>query len=151
MLFLTKVLDLILCWEMRNYRRVILLNLKMFLCASWPIFLLSQKTHYYSKLFQKLSVFKTECSNSEIWNCQWHKTCSIIQVFTTLIFLLIFQIIKIGQCCGFTLFNFFFFLTATNVTSWVTFSNTRIIVFFLFFDLIFPWYLDVNKLYTCVF
>ena len=65
-------------------------------------------------LFQKLSIFKTESSSSEIWDCQWHKIFSETPAFTALIFLLLFQIIKICQCCGFTFTNFFIFLMATK-------------------------------------
>ena len=42
-------LDIILHWKTRNYQMVILLNLKMFLCAWLPIVLLSQKIYNYSK------------------------------------------------------------------------------------------------------
>ena len=135
-------LDLILYWKTRNYWKVILLNLKMLFCAWWPIFLLFKKDSIIQNLFPKLSIFKTESSSSEIWDCQWHKIFSLTPVFTALILLPLFQIIKILKCCGFTFTNFFFILMATNAfaTSWVTFPNTRIIsYFFLFFDLIFPW------------
>ena len=86
-------------------------------------------------LFQKLSIFKTELSTTEIWVCQWHKTSSVTPVSNALILLLLFQIIKIRRCCGFTFTSFIFFLTATNalVTSWVTFRNTRIILCFFYF------------------
>ena len=104
------------------------------------LFLYCHKRHsIIQNLFQKLSIFKTERSSSEIWDFQWHKTFRVTPVFTVLILLLLFQIIKIRQCCGFNFTNFFFFLTSTNAlsTSWVTFSNTRIFfVFFLLFDLL---------------
>ena len=135
-------LDLIIYWKTHNYQKVILLNLKMSLFAWWPIFLLPVLFKiYFKSLILRFEIFSG-------------KTLSVIPVFTTLILLLLFQIIKLCQCCGFTFTNFFCFLTATNAltTSWVTFSNTS--VFFLFFllsDLIFPWWLDENKLYTCVF
>ena len=86
-------------------------------------------------LFQKLSIFNTDSSSSEIWDCQWHKTFSVTPVFTALILLLFFQIIKVCQCYSFTFTNFLFFLTVTNIitTSWVNFSNTRMIVCFSYF------------------
>ena len=86
-------------------------------------------------LFQKLNIFKTERISSEIWDRQWHKPFSVMPVFIALILLLLFQIIKKCQCCGFTFTNFFFFLTATNAlaASWVTLSKTRIIVCFYSF------------------
>ena len=118
-------LDLILYWKMRNYQKVILLNLIMLLW--WPIFFYHKK--HSKNLFQKLSIFKTESSSSEIWDCQWHIIFSLTSVFTALILLLLFQIIKIRQCCGFNFTILFFFLMATNAlaTSWLTFSNARII------------------------
>ena len=124
-------LDLILYWKMRNYQKVILLNLIMLLW--WPIFFYHKK--HSKNLFQKLSIFKTESSSSEIWDCQWHKIFSLTPVFTALILLPLFQIIKILKCCGFTFTNFFFILMATNAfaTSWVTFPNTRIISYFFYF------------------
>ena len=63
------------------------------------------KRHNIQNLFQKLS--------SKIWD-----TSFVIPVFTALILLLLFPIIKIRQ-------YFFFFLTATNAltTCWVTFSE----------------------------
>ena len=77
-----------------------------------------------------LNIFIAESSSSDIWGGQWHKTFNVKPAFTTLILLLLFQITKMCQCCGFTFANFFFFLMATNAlaTSWVSFSNTRIIV-----------------------
>ena len=90
-------------------------------------------------LFQKLNIFKTECSSSKIWDCQWHKTFSVTPVFNALI-LFLFQIIKKYQCCGFTFTDFFLLPPTTKAlaTSWVTFSQTRILVFFQFFYLTFP-------------
>ena len=117
-------LDLILYWKTHNYQKVILLNLKMSLCAWWPIFLLLVLFKiYFKSLILRFEIFSG-------------KTLSVIviPVFTALILLLLFQIIKIGQCCGFTVINFFCFLTASNAlaTSWATFSNTRMVVFFYF-------------------
>ena len=68
------------------------------------------------------------------------KTLSVIPVFTTLILLLLFQIIKIRQCCGFTFTNFFCFLLATNalMTSWVT------LVYFLCFSYFLIWFSHVS-------
>ena len=90
------------------------------------------------KIYFKSSIFWKQHSSSEIWDCQWHKTFSVTPVFTALI-LFLFQIIKKYQCCGFTFTNFLFLLTTTNAlaTSLVT-SQTRILVFFQFFDLTFP-------------
>ena len=100
----------------------------MFLCAWWPNFFYHER-QCYSKF-----IFKTERSSSEIWDCQWHKIFSAAPVFTALILLLLFQTIKIRQCCGFTFTNFLFFLTATNTiaTNWVTFWDTRIIECFFY-------------------
>ena len=118
---------------------------RLFRCTRKCLYMLDDLFFCYHKrhsiiqnLFQTLSIFKAERSSSEIWDCEWHKTFSVTPVFTALILLLLFQIIKIRQCCDFTFTNFFFFLTATNAlaTSWVTFSNTRIFfVFLLVFDL----------------
>ena len=68
------------------------------------------------------------------------KTLSVIPVSTVLILLLLFQFIKICQCCGFTFSNFFCFFTATNAltTSSVTFQTLVYFVFFLLSALIFP-------------
>ena len=116
---------------MCNYQKVILLNLKMFLFVWWPIFFAIMKDSITQNLFKSL-IFSKQHSSSEIWDCQWHKTFNVTPVFTALILLLLFQIIKICQCCGFIFRNFFFFLMATNafVTSWVKLSNTRIIKYF---------------------
>ena len=126
-------LDLIIYWKTHNYQKVILLNLKMSLCAWWPIFFAFTKDILF-KIYFKSLILRFEIFSG--------KTLSVIPVFTTLILLLLFQIIKIRQCCGFTFTNFFCFLTATNAltTSWVTFSNASVFfVFFLLSDLIFPW------------
>ena len=90
-------------------------------------------------LFEKHSISKIQCSNFEIWDCQWLKTLNVTPSFTALILLLLFQFIKICLCYGFTFTNFFFFLTATNVlaTSWLTFSDTRITVCFFYFLILF--------------
>ena len=108
-----------------------------FLFLFFVFFLLSQKTVLF-KIYFKSSIFWKQHSSSEIWDCQWHKTFSVTPVFTALI-LFLFQIIKKYQCCGFTFTNFLFLLTTTNAlaTSLVT-SQTRILVFFQFFDLTFP-------------
>ena len=127
---LTIGLDLILYWKTHNYQKVILLNLKMLWCAWWPIFLLL----VLFKIYFKSSILRFEILSG--------KTLSVIPAFTALILLLLFQIIKIRQCCGFTFTNFFCFLTTTNAlaNSWVTFSNASVFfVFFLLSDLIFPW------------
>ena len=141
----TMVLDLILCCKMHNYRKVILLNLKMFLFAWWPFFCCHKRHSIIQNYFKSL-VFSQQ--NAVILRFEiirdiklsvWHKFSP------PWCFCLFFQIFQIDQFCGFTLTNFF---TATNAvaTSWVTFSNTRIIVFFLCFDLIFLWLLDGSKL-----
>ena len=59
-------LDLILYWKTRNYWKVNLLNLKMSLCADDLIFFAITKDSIIQNLFQKLSIFKTEHSSSEI-------------------------------------------------------------------------------------
>ena len=117
-----------------------LMTYSFFLFFFFFFFCYYKRHSIIENLFQKLNIFKTEHSSSEIWDCQWHKIFSVTPVFTALILLFLFQIIKKYQCCGFTYTNFFFLLTATNalVTSWVTFSQTSILVFFQFFDLTFP-------------
>ena len=62
-------------------------------------------------LFQKLSIFKTECSSSEIWDCQWHKTFSVTPVFTTLILLLFFKLSNINVMVLLLLIFYFFLLS----------------------------------------
>ena len=104
-------LDLILYWKTHNYQKVILLNLKMSWCAWWPIFLLLVLFKiYFKSLILRFEIFSG-------------KTLSVIPVFTALILLLLFQIIKICQCFGFTFTNFFCFLTATSalMISWLIF------------------------------
>ena len=103
----------------------------VFMCLMTYFFAIT-KDSIIQNLFQKLSIFKTECSSSEIWDCQWHKTVCNTS------FLLpwsccFFQIIKICQFCGFSFTNFFLFLMTTNAlaASWGSFLNTRI--FFVFF------------------
>ena len=117
-------LDLILYWKTCNYWKVNLLNLKMSLCAWWPIFLLSQKTVLIKIYFRSLVYSK---QNTVVMRFEFVSDIklSLTLVFTALILLGFFQIIKICQCCGFTLTNVFPFF------SWVTFLNTRI--FFAFF------------------
>ena len=88
-------LDLILYWKTHNYQNVILMNLELSWCAWWPIFLLLVLFKiYFKSLFLRFEIFSG-------------KTLSVIPVFTTLNLLLLFQIIKICQCCGFTFTNFF--------------------------------------------
>ena len=149
------LIHLVLYWKLHNYQNAILMNLKSFLCAWWPTFFsfflffffffcYHNRHSIIQNLFQKINIFKTERDSSEIWDRQWRKSFSVTPVFTTLILLLHFQIIKKHQCCGFTnavvLPNFFFLLITNNAlaTSWVTFLKTKILVFFWFFDLIFP-------------
>ena len=91
-------LDLILYWKTHNYQKVILLNLKMSLCAWWPIFFAFTKDILF-KIYFKSLILRFEIFSG--------KTLSVIPVFTTLILLLLFQIIKIRQCCGFTFTNFY--------------------------------------------
>ena len=108
-----------------NYPRTIIKGINIFFCY---------QNRHIKNLFQKLSISKIQCSSFEIWDCQWLKTLSLTPGFTALILLLLFQFIKICLCYRFTFTHFFFFLTATSVlaSSWLTFSNTRITVFFLF-------------------
>ena len=119
-------LDLILYWKTHNYQKVILLNLKMSLCAWWPIFLLLVLFKiYFKSLILRFEIFSG-------------KTLSVIPVFTTLILLLLFQIIKIRQCCGFTFTNFFCFLTATNALTGNFFEHQCIFCVFPTFRFDFP-------------
>ena len=94
-----------------------MLNLKMSLCAWWPIFfLLSQKTVLFKSYFKSFVYSK---QNAAV--LRFEIFCgiklSVTPVFTALILLLFFQIIKIRQCCGFTFTIFFLFLTAINVNA----------------------------------
>ena len=124
-------LDLILYWKTCNYRKVILLNLKMSLCAWWPIFLLSRKTLLF-KIYFKSLVYSKQNAVVLRFEIVSDIKLSVTPVFTALILLHFFQIIKILHCCGFTFTICFLFLMATNAlaASWVTFLNTRI--FFVF-------------------
>ena len=81
----------------------------VFMCLKIYFFAIT-KDSIIQNLFQKLSIFKTECSSPKFWDCQWHKTFSVTPVFTALILFHLFQIIKICQCCGFTFTIFSFFL-----------------------------------------
>ena len=130
-------LDLSLCWKTRNYWKVIL---KGYYVLD-DLFFCCHKRHSIIQNYFKSLVFSKQHSSSEIWNCQWHKTFSVTPVFTVLISWLIFQIIKIRQCCGFTFTNFLFFLTATNAlaTSWATFSNTVFCIFWFDFPMVARW------------
>ena len=67
--FLNSCIDLILYWKSRNYRNVVLLNLKVFWCAWWPIFFpfilfifccCCHKRQYYSKFISKAQYFKKQ-------------------------------------------------------------------------------------------
>ena len=104
----TMGLDLILYWKTRNYPKIILLNLKMFLCAWFLCY--HKRSSSIQNLFQKLSIFKTECSSSEIWDCQWHKTFSVTPVFTALILLLFFKLSKYINVVVLLLLIFYFYL-----------------------------------------
>ena len=123
---------MLFCWIWKYFY---VLDDLFFTFFSFFFFCNHKKHSIIQILFQKLNIFKTEGSSSEIWDCQWHKTSSVTPVFISLILLLLFQIIKKCQCCGFTFTNFFFFLTATNAlaASWVTLSKTRITVCFYSF------------------
>ena len=115
LIFLNSCIDPIFYCKSCNYQNAILLNLKIFLCAWWHIFFFFffffaiTKDSIIQNLFQMLNIFKTERSSSEIWDCQWHNTFSVTPVFISLILLLLFQIIRKYQCCGFTFTNFFSF------------------------------------------
>ena len=103
-------------------------------------------------MFRKLSISKIQCSRFEIWDCQWLKTLSVTPGFTALILFLLFQFIKICLCYCFTFTHFFFFLTATNVlaSTWLTFSDTRITVFFLFLILFsLGSLMEINSTHVC--
>ena len=112
----------------------------VFVCLMTLFFCYHKRSSSIHHLFQKLSIFKTEGSSSESWDCHWHKTFSVTPVFTVLILLLFFRIIKILQFCGLSFTNFLFFLTVTNAlaTGWVNFLNTRMIVCFSYFWFDFP-------------
>ena len=78
----------------------------MSLWTWWPIFFVIIKGIVLFKTYFKSLVLRFEIFRD--------KTFSLIPIFTTLILLLLFQIIKIHQCCGFTFTNFLCFLMATN-------------------------------------
>ena len=109
----------------------------VFTCLVTYFFCCHKKCIIIQNLFQTLSIFKIELTCTKIMQVGGSKTIIRseftyelkVKIFSTLILLLLFQLIKICQCCGFTITNYFFFLTATNarVTSQITFSNTRII------------------------
>ena len=52
--------------EKRNYKKVILLNLKMFLFAWLLLFLLSQKIYNYSKFISKAQYFQNRTNLTKI-------------------------------------------------------------------------------------
>ena len=85
----------------------------VFMCFMNYFFCYCKRHSIIQNLFQ-LSIFKTEHSSSEIWDCQWRKMFSVTSVFTALILLLLLQIIKMCQCCGFTFINFFFMWKQKN-------------------------------------
>ena len=87
---------------------------------------------------QNAVVLRLEIVSDDIKLSVRHFQWQNLSRFIALILLLLFQIMKICQCCGFMFTNFFFSLMATNAleTNWVTFWNTRIFfVFLLFSDL----------------
>ena len=104
----TMGLDLILYGKYVIYERLFCWIWKCFYVLD-DLFFYHQKRHVIQNLFQKLSIFKTECSSSEIWYCQWQ----IFQCNTSFYRLDLvprFQIIKTPQWCGFTLLILMFFL-----------------------------------------
>ena len=126
-------LDLILYWKTCNYRKVILLNLKMSLCAWWPIFLLSRKTLLF-KIYFKSLVYSKQNAVVLRFEIVSDIKLSVTPVFTVLILLFFFSSYQNTSMSWFHFYYFFLFLTATNAlaASWVSFSNTRILlVFFL--------------------
>ena len=95
-------LDLILYWKTHNCQRVNFAEFEnVFMCLMTYFLLLVLFKIYFKSLILRFEIFSG-------------KTLSVIPVFTTLILLLLFQVIKIRQCCGFTFTNFFCFLLATN-------------------------------------
>ena len=106
-------LDLILYWKTGNYRKVNLLNLKMPYVPDDLFFLLSQNTVLFKICFKSLVYSK---QNAVVLRFEIFSDIklSVAPVFTTLILLGFFQIIKIYHCCSFTFTNFFLFLTDTN-------------------------------------
>ena len=126
----------------RNYWKVTLLNLKKnfvwlmthFFAIHRHNFFCYYNRHIIIKKFQKLSIFKIECSSSDIWS-----NIKLLPPWSCCFF---FKLSKYVNVVVLLLLFFFCFLTATNAltTSWVTFSKTSVIfVFFLRSDLIFPW------------
>ena len=99
----------------------------VFMCLMTYFLLLVLFKIYFKSLILRFEIFSG-------------KTLSVTPVFTTLILLFLFQIIKIRQCCGFTFTNFFCFLLATNalMTSWVT------LVYFLYFSYFLIWFSHVS-------
>ena len=110
-----------------------------FMCLM-TYFLPSQKT-YYSKICFKSLIFSKQNAVVLRFEIVSDKSFSVTPVFTTLILLPLFQIIKTPQCCGFIFTNFLFFLMATNalVTSWVTFLSPVFPIFWFDFTMVGWW------------
>ena len=87
------------------------------------------------KIYFKSLVFSKQNAVVLRFDIVSDKSFSVTPVFTTLILLPLFQIIKTPQCCGFPFTNFLFFLMAASalVTSWVTFLST--VIWFSHFSL----------------
>ena len=106
----------------------------VFMCLMTYFFAIT-KDSIIQNLFQKLKIFKTECSSSEIGDYQWHKTfCNTSFYRLDLVFF--FKLSKyVNVVISLSLiFSFFHMATNALAASWVTFSNTRI--YFVFFSIL---------------
>ena len=63
-------LDLILFWKTRNYQKVIFAEFENVFMCLMTFFFAIIKDCIIQNLFQKLIIFKTEGSSSEILDCQ---------------------------------------------------------------------------------
>ena len=106
----TTGLDLILSWKWCNYFAEFE---NVFMCLMTYFFANTKDILF--KIYFKSLVFSKQNAVVLRFDIVSDKSFSVTPVFTTLILLPLFLIIKTPQCCGFTFINFFFFLLATNV------------------------------------
>ena len=102
-------LDLILNWKICNYRKIILLNLKMSLCAWWPIFLLSQKAVLF-KIYFKSWVYSKQNAAVLRFEIVSDIKLSVIPVFYCLDLVAFFKLSKYVNFVVSLLLIFSFFL-----------------------------------------
>ena len=120
---LNSFIDPILYWESHNYRNAILLKWKIFSCAWRPtffflFFVCNHKRHSIQNLFQKLNIFKTERSSSEIWDCQLMKLAVEHQVLSPWSCCFFFKLSKNANVLVLLLLIFSFFLQSPMPLIW---------------------------------